>query len=99
MQCGNCVTSNFAINWLNLVRFDCVMPVILIITAFGDIALCSLVNRYSLFAGMGCRRLQSNAGYIKINQAFEISAPTARIFMKFDVGVFFRKTARKIKIH
>jgi len=26
-------------------------------------------------------------------------APTARIFMKFDVGVFFHKTARKFKIH
>jgi len=73
VQCGNCVISNFAINWLNLLRFDCVMPVTLIITAFGDVALCSLVNRYYLFAGMCCRLLQSNAGYIKINQAFEIS--------------------------
>jgi hypothetical protein len=45
VQCGNCVISNFAINCLHLVRFDCVMLVILIITAFGDVALCSLVNK------------------------------------------------------
>jgi hypothetical protein len=45
VQCGNCVISNFVINWLNLVRFDCVMPVTLIITAFSDVVLCSLVKR------------------------------------------------------
>jgi hypothetical protein len=45
VQCVNCVISNFVINWLNLVRFDCVVPVTLIITAFGDVALCSLVKR------------------------------------------------------
>ena len=73
VRCGNCVISNFVINWLYLVKFDCVVPVALIITAFGDVALCSLVKRYNLFAGICCRPLQPNPGYFKINQAFEVS--------------------------
>jgi hypothetical protein len=73
VQCGNCVISNFVINWLNLVRFGCVMPVTLIITAFGDVTLCSLVNSYKLFVGICCWLLQRNAGYFEINQAFEVS--------------------------